>query len=139
MINGNEYAWEDVQVILPGSVIPRDGVVSIDYEYEKDHTNIKGRGAKAVAMGRGSETPSANMTVLQSLFEEMQAGLPPGKNPTHIAPFTITVAYAPEGGVATVDQLVFVRIRKFKKGMKTGDGNMTIEMELLPGDINYNV
>jgi|SRR3990172_9906038 len=140
MINGNEYAWEDMQIVVEGKALPLEGVVEINYEAEKDHTNIHGRGAKPVAMGRGKEDFSGcNLVLLQNEFEAMQRSMPAGKNVTHRAPFTITVAYAPEGGVETVDQLTYVRIKKFKKGMKTGDGNQTINLELVVGDILYNI
>lgn len=139
MIRRVEYAWEDIKVILPGSVIPDDGVVALDYEYKKDHSNIYARGAKPMAAGRGKEEPSGSMTLLQSTVEAMLAALPPGKNLTHIAPFTLTVSYAPEGGIAVTDQLIGVRIASFKKGMKTGDGNMTVDCSLVIADILYNI
>lgn len=139
MINGNEYAWEDIAVILPGSAAPQDGVTAIEYETKKDHTNIYARGDKPVAMGRGKKEYNGSCTLLQSTVEALQVGLIPGKDLTNIAPFTITVAYAPEGGVATVDQLLFARVSSYKKGMKTGDGNMTIDCTLVIGDIKYNV
>lgn len=139
MINGFEYAWEDVKVIIPGSVLPEDGVVAIKYKYAKEHTNIHARGAKAISMGRGKETPTASVTLLQSTVEKMISGLPPGKNLTHMAPFTITVAYAPTGGTFVIDHLLYCRVMDFEKGMKTGDGNMTVDCELAVGDILYNI
>ena len=140
MINGNEYAWEDVQVIIPGKTIPNDGVVSIDYTVKKDHTNIYARGDKPIKMGRGKKEYMGSMTLLQSAVEELQMGLAPGKDLTDIAAFPITVAYTPEiGGVSTADQLLFVRISEYKKGMKTGDGNMTVDLTLVIGQIKYNV
>lgn len=139
MINGNEYAYEDIAVILPGSATPVDGVAAIEYETKKDHTNIYARGDKPVAMGRGKKEFAGSMTLLQSTVEAMQAGLPVGKDLTDITAFTVTVAYAPEAGVATVDQLLYVRISAYKKGMKTGDGNMTVDCTLAIGDIKYNV
>lgn len=139
MINGNEYAWEDVQVVTPGKTIPNDGVVAIEYTTKKDHTNIYARGDKPIKMGRGKREYSGMITLLQSAVEELQMGLAPGKDLTDIAAFSIPVGYAPEGGVATIDHLLFVRISEFKKGMKTGDGNMTVDCTLVPGDIKYNI
>jgi hypothetical protein len=139
MINGTEYAWEDIQVVLPGSILPRDGVSGIEYTYKKEHTNIHARGAKPVAGGRGKEDAEGSITILQSLLEALQAALPPGKNLVHLPGFTVTVAYAPEGGVATIDQLIFVRFTEVKKGMKSGDPNQEITLPIIIGDINYNV
>lgn len=139
MINGNEYAWEDVQVIIPGKIQPIDGVAAIEYEESKDHTEVHGRGSKPVALGRGKTTFSGSMTLLQSEFEALQQSVPKGKSVTQIPAFNITVAYAPAGGVSTVDKLVAVRIKKFKKGGKTGDDHMEVVCDLAIGDILYNV
>ena len=139
MINGNEYAWEDVQVILPGKATPVEGIVAIEYEESKDHTEVYGRGSKPVALGRGKTSFNGSMTLNQSEFEALQQSLPFGKSVTQLAPFNVTVAYAPEGGIATVDQLIAVRIKKFKKGMKNGDGNMEVVCDLAIGDIKYSV
>jgi len=124
MINGNEYAWEDLQVIIEGKSSPIEGITAIEYETSKDHSNIYGRGDEPVAMGRGKKEFSGKMVLLQSEFEAMQQGLPKGKDVTDLAAFGITVAYAPAGGIAVVDQLNYVRIKKFKKGLATGDGKI---------------
>ncbi len=139
MINGNEYSWEDISVILPGSVSPADGVAAIEYTEKKDHQNIYARGAKPVAAGRGKVDFSGSITLLQSTVEAMQKALPKGKSITSIAAFDITVGYLPEGGVPTVDTLKFCRFGELKKGMKTGDPNMEIQIPLVIGDIEYNV
>lgn len=139
MINGFEYASEDVKVILPGKLTPEEGVVEINYEVEKEHTEIHGMGAKAVALGRGKQMQKADITVLQSVLEGMQATLLPGQNLTQLPPFTVTVGYAPAGGVATFDRLKFCRVKKYNKGIKSGDGNMTVKLDLAVGDIEYNV
>jgi hypothetical protein len=139
MINGNEYSWEDINVILPGSLVPADGVTAIEYSEKKDHQNIYGRGAKPVAAGRGKVEFSGSITLLQSTVEAMQKGLPKGKSITSIAPFDITVGYLPDGGVATVDTLKYCRFGEIKKGMKTGDPNMEIQIPLIIGDILYDV
>lgn len=139
MINGNEYSWEDLQIIIEGKSSPIEGVTGIEYTTSKDHQNIYGRGDEPVAMGRGKKEFEGKITLLQSEFEALQQGLPKGKDVTDLKAFGITVAYAPEAGVATVDQLNYVRIKKFKKGMVTGDGNQTIECELAIGKIIYNV
>jgi hypothetical protein len=139
MINGNEYAWEDITIVLPGSAAPIDGCAGINYEIKKDHTNIYARGDKPIKMGRGKREFSGDISLLQSAVESLQMGLLPGKDLTDIAPFVITVGYAPAGGVATVDQLLYVRIAAYKKGMKTGDGNMMVDCTLTIGDIQPNI
>lgn len=139
MINGNEYSWEDIQVIIPGSSKPIDGIVDIAYGEEKEHKNIYGRGDKPVAMGRGAVKFAGSITLNQSEVEAMIATLPAGKSLTQLPPFLITCAYAPEGGVAVVDHLEYCRIKKFDKGMKQGDPNKEIKLDLEIANIKYNV
>lgn len=139
MINGNEYASEDVKIILPGKPLPEEGVVAINYTVKKEHKEIYGMSAKAVALGRGKQEQDGDITVLQSVIEGMQARLLPGQNLTQLPPFPITVAYAPPGGIATVDQLLYCRIKEVPKGMKSGDTHMEVKLMLAIGDIQYNV
>lgn len=139
MINQNEYAWEDIQIVLPGKPLPIEGVVAVEYTEKKEHMNIYGRGSKPIRMGRGKTEYEGSITLLQSEIEALQQSLPAGKSLTQMVPFTITVAYAPEGGVSVVDQLLFCRIKEVKKGIKQGDGNMEVALSLAIGDIKYNV
>lgn len=139
MINGNEYASEDLQIIIPGKATPITGITDIKYKFKKEHTNIKTLSSKTTALGRGMEDTEGSITLLQSEVEGWLATLPKGKNLCHATPFTITVAYAPAGGVATVDQLLYCRIAEFEKAMKAGDGHMEITLPLVIGDIAYNV
>lgn len=138
MINGAEYSWEDIQVILPGKALPVDGVTGIEYTVKKEHTNIYGRGDKPIATGRGKKEYSGSLSILQSELEALQASLAAGKDITDMAPFQITVAYAPEGGVIKTDILKSVRFGEVKKGMKSGDPNMEIQIPLIIGDIVFN-
>ena len=138
MINGNEYAWEDIQVVLFGRVV--EGITAIEYSMKKEHTNIYGRGSKPIAMGRGKNEPTGSITLLQSEVEAIQAGLPKGMSLVDIPAFNIPVSYAPEtGGVVTTDTLFACRFAEVKKGGKQGDANMPVELPLVIGDIGFNV
>lgn len=139
MINGQEYASEDIKIIMPGKPLPEEGVVAIEYTVKKDHKEIYGLGANPVALGRGKKEREGSVTVLQSVIEGMQSKVAPGKDLTDLAPFPITVAYAPAGGIATVDQLMYCRIKEVPKGMKSGDDHMEVKLMLAIGDIKYNV
>jgi hypothetical protein len=139
MINGEEYAWEDIQVIMEGKSVPLIECSAIEYESKKDHVNVYAAGAKPVAMGRGKEEYSGSITILQSGLEAMVASMPRGKKITDRKAFIISVAYAPEAGLATVDVLKYCRVAALKKGMKTGDTHQEITLPLVIGDIDYNV
>jgi hypothetical protein len=137
MINGFEYSWEDISISLLKRLIT--GFTAIEYAASKEHMNIHGRGANPVAMGRGRKTYQGSITMLQSEVEAIQAGLPKGKDLTDLAPFKVIVAYAPEGGAITTDELLYCRFTNLPKGMNEGDGNMMVALPLVIGNINYNV
>lgn len=137
MINGFEYSWEDISLTVFGKLVT--GFAGIDYNTEKQHMNIYGRGSKPVAMGRGNKQFSGTLVLLQSELESIQAKLPKGKDITDVTSTKITVSYAPEGGVITTDVLKNVRFTSIPKGMKQGAANMEIQMPFICGDIEYNV
>jgi hypothetical protein len=135
MINGFEYASEDVKVILPGKAIPEEGVVEINWLTKKEHNEIYGMSSDPVALGRGKKERSGDVTVLQSVIEGMEATLLPGQDLCDLPPFTITVGFAPAGGVASFTRLKFCRIKEYSKGMKSGDTHMEVKLMLAIGAI----
>lgn len=139
MINGNEYAWEDIEFVADNNPIPMTGITAIEYTSKKMHANVYGRGAKPVSMARGKEEYDAKITVLQSELEAWQKTHLKGESLTTKKAFTGTVAYAPVGGVSTVDQILYCRILEVKKGITNEDGHMVCELPLAVGLIKYNV
>lgn len=138
MINGNEYAWEDIQVVIFG--VPLVGIKEVKYGATKAHTNVHGRGASPVAMARGKkDAKPGKLVLLQSQFEALQNATPLGLDPTDWAPFDMVVAYAPEGGVITTDIVPYCRVTDWEKGMSNDDENMTIELALQTGIPKLNV
>lgn len=138
MINGNEYAFEDLQVVVNGYV--PQGIQEIEYGANKNHYNIHGRGGKPVAMGRGKkDAEPGRLVVLQSDFEAMNAAAAVGTDPTDWNAFEIVASYAPDNGIVITDVIPFCRVNSWKKGMKTEDGHQTIELSLTTGIPQLNV
>ncbi|MEO8589499.1 MAG: hypothetical protein ABI432_09035 [Flavobacteriales bacterium] len=139
MINGQEYAYEDVTIVVEGKSIPLMGVKGIKYGETKEHTNLYGRGNVPVAMGRGKkEMKEGSLKILQSELEAMQAAMAPGKSIADRKPFAITVAYAAEAGPVVVDKLLGCRITDIPKEISDEDTNMEVELKFLPFAIKYN-
>lgn len=140
MINGTEYAYEDVQIVVEGKSIPITGVRRVEYGGTKNHVNLYGRGNVPVAMGRGKkEVKPGKLVIYQSEFEAMQAAMPPGKDILDRTPFAIVIAYAPEGAPTKVDQLLGCRISDYTKAIGDEDTHMEVELEFLPFKIKLNV
>lgn len=138
MINGNAYAWEDVKVLIDGTVIPLVGIKSIEYTTEKNHYNIHGAGDSPVELGRGLKNHNGSITLLQSALEALQAALNPGEDVTKPV-YNFTVAYAPEGASAKVDRLVACRFTSVPKAIGHDNTHMEITLPMVIGEIKYNV
>lgn len=138
MIRGQEYAWEDINFVMSGKVTPMIGITRVDYGSDRNLEYVYGKGKEPLGFKRGSKSYPVVIGLLQSEFEAIQASLPPGQDITDIV-VTGTCSYAPAGGKATTDQLINVSFSSFRKGMKTGDGNMEIELTGMAVKINYNV
>lgn len=137
MINGIEYAFQDVKVQMLGK--PVIGCTGVEYTTKREKVNIMARGSKPVARGRGPKNFEGKIMVLQSELEALQVLAGAGNDITNIGMFDVVIAYAPdEGGVVKVDTLVDCEFTEVKKGLKTGDMNMEVELPLIIGDIKYN-
>ena len=140
MINGREYSWENINVVLPGKNQPVDGIKAIEYTVERDHAEVYGRGSEPVAISSGQKKFSGSMELLQSEVEALQETLPPGKDLTDLAPFTVVLSYDPDdGGTVKTDRLEYVRIKSINKGGKSGDKELPSKCDLAIGKIRFNV
>lgn len=130
MINGMEYAFEDIRIsMLSRSIV---GFTDVKYGATKEYTNIHARGNKPIKRGRGKkDAKPASITLLQSQFEELQRAAPALTDPCDWAPFDMTVSYAPLGGVVTTDIVPCCQVLGYEKGMSTEDGHKTIVLELI--------
>jgi hypothetical protein len=140
MINGQEYGYEDVSIVVEGKSIPLTGVKRIEYGETKQLTNIYGRGNRVVARGRGKrELKEGTLVILQSELSAMEDAMPAGKTITDRAPFTITVSYAPEVGPRRTDKLLGCGWTDIPKAIGDEDSNMNVELKFLPMEIQYGV
>lgn len=137
MINGYEYAYEDLQVVVNGFAAEP---LEVEYGATRNHYNIHGRGAKPRRMARGKKdaTPG-RLVLLQSDFDAMVDASVKGTDPTDWIDFETIVSYAPEGGIVRTDVVPNCRVAEWKKGMKTEDGHMTIELSLVTGIPKLNI
>lgn len=138
MINGQEYAYEDVEIVVEGKSIPLTGVKSIAYGETKEHSNIYGRGNVPVAMGRGKkEYTEGTIVLLQSELSAMEDAMPKGRSITDRKPFSISVGYSPEAGPKRVDKLLGCRFTAIPKEIGDEDTHMDVELKFLPFRIEY--
>jgi len=137
-INGYEYGWVDVQVVIEGSPLVVRGITGFSYGPKRAHENVYGAGSKPVAKSRGKKEFAGKITLLQSEAEALQAALPVGFDLTDMD-VNITVSYAPTGGTIVTDQLVGCRFPDYSKEMDTDTMNMEVSLSLIPFDILMNI
>lgn len=136
MINRNEYAWEDIQVMVDGKNQPFVNITAVEYTKKRKHENLYGAGSDPVGISRGNVENEGSITLRLSEILELQRNW--GDITKKV--FTVTVSYTPEdGGASTTDQLTHCRISELKKGMKQNDLSMEVELPLVIGKINYAI
>lgn len=139
-VNGKEYSWVDCEITVEGKSEPLTGVTGIAYDTKRDHENVMGKGKTPVAQWSGGEKPDGCFLILlQSEFEAWQKSLPRGRKLTSLAPFNITISYAPEDGPRTTDRLVDCLIAGQPKETGVDKKHMEIKMDLVVRDIEYNI
>lgn len=134
LINGVEYGWSDVVLCING--VPVAGITAISYGDKQDMQNIYGAGRHPVGRGKGRIIPSAKITLLMSEVVAIQSQSVNGRI-QDIAPFDITVSYLPANGKIVTDKIRNCQFVENKRDTKEGDMSIPVELELLPGFIDW--
>lgn len=122
-INGRQYDWEDISVMLPSGVAI--GITEIAY---KDGQSIEaryGRGATARGYGRKNYEASGSFTIDRDEFERLKkelAGSGGGSLYDH-DPFPIVTTYANDDMGTITDVLPDCKITTFDQSTSQGDDN----------------
>lgn len=103
LINGVEYSWADLTVLIAG--VPVIGITAINYDDTQDKENIRGAGQTPIARGYGNIEATASITLLRSEVESIREGAPNGRL-GDIAPFDIIVQFVPLNGGKIVTHII---------------------------------
>jgi hypothetical protein len=136
-INGREYEWADISVIVGGVSVAGFRAVSYKREREKEAMFAKGR--KAHSIQSGNELITGSITFTQSQLEALEVAA--GGN-LLTAKVDIVVSYGAELNAASVasaaistDVIVGAEFTEYEKGMSQGDKFMEIVLPFLALDI----
>lgn len=132
-INGKQYDWEDMHIVLPhGEAV---GITEIKYTDGQSIEARYGRGAVPRGWGRGNYEASGSMVLDRDEWEKFRKSIMDGAGIFDHEPFTIVVAYANDYMGTVVDTLKSCKITKFDgAGASQGDDNaspMTCEFTIL--------
>jgi hypothetical protein len=140
MINGQEYAWEDISVTMSGQTESIEGIFDINYKVKRDVKVLHARGKEPYRIQRGKKVYTAGAKVYQSFLESLLRSAGKGRDITDLPPVTITIAYTPEdGGEVTTDVLTHVVFPEMEKGMGSEDTHSEHELPMEVGKTLYNV
>ena len=132
-INGRQYDWEDMHIVLPhGEAV---GISEIKYTDGQSIEARYGRGAVPRGYGRGNYEASGSMVLDRDEWEKFRESIMDGIDIFDHLPFTIVVAYANNDMGIIVDTLKSCKITKFDGGgASQGDDNaspITCEFTIL--------
>lgn len=132
LINGINYSWSNISVILFGA--PVTGIVSIDYKATQKKENNYGAGNEPVSRGYGAKEYEGSIELYVDTWKQIIAAAP-NRDPMQIAPFDIQVAFAGASGGATVDALKMVEFMEDPLTASQGDTKLTVKIPLIIGAI----
>lgn len=91
LINGQNYSWSDISVVLLG--VPVVGITAITYKESQEKVNNYGAGDQPISRGRKNKVYTNGSLTLY--VDELQAILQtaPNKDILNIPPFTIIVLF----------------------------------------------
>ena len=132
MIQGTEYAFEDIEVVLLGR--PLTGITGIKYKVTKTKKNLMGRGGVPVSRYRGQKNFEGEMTVYLS---ELLALMDSTKldDITDIPPFDIILTFGQAGSRIITHTLQDCEFTEFEIDMKQ-DSETVVGLPLIVGSLN---
>ena len=136
--NAEEYGFVDIQVVMLGR--PIVGLMGIRYKETQEKSNAHGAGRKPIARRRGNTDYEGTITILMSELRALLQSQGTGASLVRIAPFDVVVSYAPKvGDVITTDRLVYCEFTETEVDVKQGDQDISLELPIIIGDIEWNI
>jgi len=135
-INGREYEWADISIVIGG--VPIVGFRKISYKREREKEALFAKGRKAISIQAGNEKVTGSLTFTQSQMEALEVAT--GGN-VLTAKVDIIVSYgaeaddiSPASSVISTDVIQGAEFTEYEKGMSQGDKFMEIAMPFLALD-----
>ena len=133
-INGRQYDWEDISVMLPNGISV--GITEIGYKDGQEIEARYGRGALPRGFGRKNYEASGSFTLDRDEWERLKKELAAsggGGIYDHL-PFPVVVSYANDDMGTLTDTLPDCKITSFDQSTSQGDDNasqMKCEFKIL--------
>lgn len=132
LINGINYSWGDIQLVLFG--VPVRGCTKVEYKTKQNKTNNYGIGVKPISRGYGNEEYEGSIELYMDEWKGIIANSP-NKNPMQIAPFPITVLFGSSRAGANVVKLQKCEFLESGFTANQGDTSLKVTIPLIIGGI----
>mgnify|MGYP000985215095 CR=1 FL=1 len=132
LINGVNYSWGNLSVVLYGNVVI--GITKISYKTKQEKTNNYGWGPKPVSRGYGRYEFEGSIELYTDELKKLIAAAPNG-DIRQIAAADIQVVFAGSRVLPTKDVLQAVEFMEDPFSAKEGDTKLTVKIPLIIGGI----
>ena len=128
LINGTNYSWANVTLVLFG--VPVTGVTDISYSKKQKKENNYGAGAEPVSRGYGNVEYDASITFYADTWHKIIAASP-DRDPTKITPFDIQVTFGGSRVTAVTHKLRSCEFTEDPFEGKSGDTKLMAKVPLV--------
>lgn len=133
LINGINYSWGNVKLILFGT--PIVGITKIDYKTKQKKENQYGAGYEPVSRGYGNKEYEGSIEIYTDELKRIIA-LAPNRDLMQIPPFQIQVVFEDATGVlVTTDVLEMCEFMEEGLSVSQGDTKILTSLPLAIGAI----
>jgi hypothetical protein len=139
LINGKSYGWSDIQLVILGRIVA--GVTAISYEDVQEMKDNPGAGVYPTSRGYGGITAKASITLeMKELLGIQAAAKLAGHDRIQKIPrFNIPIAYVDDENAPVSDMLFNCQFTGNKRDVKTGDGSIEVQLDLIVSHIGWGV
>jgi hypothetical protein len=141
IINGRQYEWADISLILGGRLVT--GARGISYKESQEKELLYGKGNRPMSIQKGNKKYEGSVTLLQSEVETLKelGRSIVGRASILDLNLNAVVCYGDpsKGDVMLTDQLFNIQFTEVEKSMKQGDKNMEVTLPFICTDIKYGV
>lgn len=132
LINGVNYSWANVQMILFGNLLI--GVTKISYKSKQAKENNYGFGSAPISRGYGNYEYEGSIEMYTDEWKKIIAASP-GRDPLKIAPFDIPVIFGGSRVQADKDILKYVEFLENPLEANQGDTKLLVTIPIIIGGI----
>lgn len=132
LINGVNYSWGNLSLVLFGNVVI--GVTKISYKAKQEKTVNYGAGFKPVSIGYGRYTYEGSIEMYTDEWRKICAAAP-NKDPLQIVGSDVQVVFAGSRVLPTKDIIQYVEFLENPFDANEGDTKLMVTIPILIADI----